>query len=215
MLKPGTEAIIHKYCGNEPVIAAIREALTNTVIILTKSFQKGGKLLICGNGGSCADADHIIVELVKAFRIKRPMDSALAACLSMQGADGKLLAEKLAGGLPAINLGSHAALMTAIDNDVGGESVFAQQVVAYGQPGDVFLGISTSGNSRNVLLAGKTAKAKGLKTIAMTGKTGGRMLTEFDLTLCADASCTEDVQDMHSKLYHAICAAVEYEFWGS
>ncbi len=214
MLKPGTEAIVNRYCENEPAIAAIHKSLMQAVVVLAETFQRGGKLLVCGNGGSCADADHIVGELVKAFRIERPLDSSFAASLERLGADGKLLAQKLQGGLPAINLGSHTALMTAMDNDVGSEYVFAQQVAAYGQAEDVFLGISTSGNSRNVLLAGKTAKAKGLKTLALTGRTGGEMAEEFDLILCADAGCTEDVQDLHSELYHAVCAAVEYELWG-
>lgn len=214
MLKPGTETILQRYCDKEFAIASIKEALYQAVRVLVDCFQRGGKLLVCGNGGSCADADHIVGELVKAFRVERPVEASLADSLSAQGEDGKLLAVKLQGGLPAINLGAHAALMTAMSNDVGGEYIYAQQVVAYGQPGDVFLGISTSGNSRNVLLAGGAAKVKGLKTIALTGRGGGRMKASFDLALCADADSTEDVQDLHSKIYHAICAAVEYEFWG-
>ena len=138
----------------------------------------------------------------------------LADALRGQGPEGTLLAENLQGGLPAINLGAHAALMTAMSNDVGGEYIFAQQVVAYGQPGDVFLGISTSGNSRNVLLAGEVARAKGLVTVGLVGRTGGKMKERFDLAICAGADCTEDVQDLHSKMYHALCAAAEYEFWG-
>lgn len=205
---------MQRYCEKEPAVASIKEALYQAVRVLVDCFQKDGKLLVCGNGGSCADADHIVGEFVKAFRIKRPVDTDLADSLRSQGSDGELLAERLQGGLPAINLGAHAALMTAMSNDVGGEYIFAQQVVAYGQPGDVFLGISTSGNSRNVLLAGEVAKAKGLKAIALTGRAGGKMKVCFDLALCAEAGSTEDVQDLHSKIYHAICAAVEYEFWG-
>lgn len=214
MLKLGTEGILQRYCEKEPAVASIKEALYQAVKMLVDCFQKGGKLLVCGNGGSCADADHIVGELVKAFRVERPIEASLADSLSAQGEDGKLLAAKLQGGFPAVNLGAHAALMTAMSNDVGGEYIYAQQVVAYGQPGDVFLGISTSGNSRNVLLAGNVAKAKGIKTIALTGKNGGKMKAGFDLVLCADAGSTEDVQNLHSKIYHAICAAVEYEFWG-
>ncbi len=213
-MKPGTEAILRRYYEKEPIIVAVKESLEKAIGILMDSFQKGGKLLICGNGGSCADADHIVGELVKAFRIKRPLDINLADALRGQGPEGTLLAENLQGGLPAINLGAHAALMTAMSNDVGGEYIFAQQVVAYGQPGDVFLGISTSGNSRNVLLAGEVARAKGLVTVGLVGRTGGKMKERFDLAICAGADCTEDVQDLHSKMYHALCAAAEYEFWG-
>lgn len=215
MLKQGTAAILQRYYEADKALLGQKERLEQAVEVLTDCFGKGGKLLLCGNGGSCADADHIVGELVKAFRIKRPVDPALAAVLRDSGPDGPALAEKLQGGLPAINLGAHAALMTAMSNDVGGEYIFAQQVVAYGRPGDVFLGISTSGNSRNVLLAGRTAKAKGLTAIGLTGRTGGEMAEWFDLVLQAEAGCTEDVQDLHSKMYHALCAAVEYEFWGT
>lgn len=213
-MKVGTEAILRRYYEKEPTIAAEKESLEKAIGILVDSFQKGGKLLICGNGGSCADADHIVGELVKAFRIKRPLDADLADTLCAQSPESASMAENLQGSLPAINLGTHAALMTAMENDVGGEYIFAQQVVAYGQPEDVFLGISTSGNSKNVLLAGEIAKAKRLTTIGLVGRTGGKMKERFDLAICADADCTEDAQDLHSKMYHAICAAVEYEFWG-
>lgn len=120
----------------------------------------------------------------------------------------------LQAGLPAINLGAQASLMTAMINDVGGEYIFAQQVMAYGQKNDVLLGISTSGNSKNVLYAGTAARAKGMHTFGLSGRTGGRMKEEFDIVLHAQADSTEDIQDQHSTMYHAICAAVEYELWG-
>ena len=183
--------------------------------LLCACFENGGQLLTCGNGGSCADADHIVGELVKAFRLKRPLTEPLAMALLSQGHQGELLAEHLQGGLPAINLGAHAALMTAAVNDLGGVYIYAQQVVAYGRKGDVFLGISTSGNSENVLCAGLVAKAKGIKTIGLTGRSGGKMEGLFDLMIHADSTATEDIQDLHSTIYHAICAAVEYQLWGS
>ena len=124
------------------------------------------------------------------------------------------MAENLQGGLAAINLGAHAALMTAVVNDMGGEYIYAQQVAAYGREGDVFLGISTSGNAADVLHAGMVAKAKGMTTIGLTGKTGGKMEAQFDLVLHADSTVTEEIQDQHSTIYHAICAAVEYQCWG-
>jgi len=214
MLKPGAEAILHTYCKRYSAIAEIQEPLFACVRLLCDCFEKGGQLLVCGNGGSCADADHIVGELVKAFKLKRPLSTPLSTALRGEGQRGKLLAEHLQGGLPAINLGAHASLMTAVVNDMGGEYIYAQQVAAYGRTGDVFLGISTSGNSADILHAGLVARAKGIKTIGLTGKTGGRMEKEFDLMLHADSNVTEDVQDQHSTIYHAICAAVEYQCWG-
>lgn len=151
---------------------------------------------------------------MKAFKLKRPLAASLTAALQKQGNQGELLAEHLQGGLPAINLGAHTALMTAVVNDMGGEYIYAQQVTAYGRAGDIFLGISTSGNAEDVLHAGLAAKAKGMTTIGLTGKAGGKMQAQFDLLLKADAEVTEDIQDLHSVIYHALCACVEYQCWG-
>lgn len=214
MLKAGTEKILHNCCQKNPEVAKIREPLRKAVCLLCDCFERGGQLLVCGNGGSCADADHIVGELVKAFKLKRPLTAPLAMALSDQGHQGKLLAENLQGGLPAINLGAHSALMTAVVNDMGGEYIYAQQVAAYGREGDVLLGISTSGNAADVLHAGLVAKAKGMKTIGLTGRTGGKMEEQFDQMLHADSTVTEEIQDIHSAIYHAICAAVEYQCWG-
>lgn len=213
-MKPGTSTILHTYGKKSSAIAAIQEPLRQCAELLTDCFQNGGQLLICGNGGSCADADHIVGELVKSFRILRPLDEVLSAALRQQGEQGASLAEHLQAGLPAINLGAHSALITAMQNDMGGEFAFAQQVAAYGRKGDVLLGISTSGNSMNVRYAGVMARAKGMKTLGLTGRNGGEMAKEFGLVLCAGAESTEDVQDLHSSIYHAICAAIEYQFWG-
>ena len=214
MLKPGTAAILASYAERIPAIASIENSLQAAVELLTDCFANGGTLLICGNGGSCADADHIVGELVKAFRMERPLGKDMLASLLQQGDLGASLAKRLQGGLPAINLGAQSALMTAMMNDVGSQYIFAQQVAAYGRPGDVLLGISTSGNSENILLAGATAQAKGLKTLGLTGQNGGVMAQTFHIILQADAGSVEDVQDLHTTIYHALCAAVEYQFWG-
>lgn len=214
MLKAGTEKILHNYCEKSLSTEKIKGPLREAVCLLCDCFEKGGQLLVCGNGGSCADADHIVGELVKAFKLKRPLTAPLAASLQGQGYQGEQLAENLQGGLPAINLGAHASLLTAVVNDIGGEYIYAQQVAAYGREGDVFLGISTSGNAADVLHAGLVAKAKGMKTIGLTGRTGGKMEEQFDIMLHADSTVTEDIQDIHSTIYHAICAAVEYQCWG-
>lgn len=214
MLKTGTENILRTYCGKYPAIAEIEVPLRTCVQLFSDCFVCGGKLLVCGNGGSCADADHIVGELVKAFRMKRPIAEPLAVALEGQGTNGERLAKMLQGGFPAINLGAHSALLTAVINDMSGEYIYAQQVVAYGREGDILLGISTSGNSEDVLYAGLVAKAMGMKTVGLTGKTGGKMGAQFDLVLRADADTTEDIQDLHSVIYHAVCACVEYQCWG-
>lgn len=214
MLRAGTKDLLDSYCEKSGAVAVIRMPLEECVALLCECFERGGQLLVCGNGGSCADADHIVGELVKAFKLNRPLTGPLVKALREQSLDGSLLAERLQGGLPAINLGAHSSLMTAVINDMGGEYIYAQQVVAYGREGDIFLGISTSGNAVDILHAGLVAKAKGMKTIGLTGKTGGRMEGQFDLLLHADSTVTERVQDQHSIIYHAICAAVEYQCWG-
>ena len=214
MLSQGTERLLDVYCEKNAAVAAVREPLRESVALLCDCFERGGKLLICGNGGSCADADHIVGEFAKAFKLDRPLMGSLTSALQRQGADGVLLAKRLQGGWPAINLGAHSALLTAIVNDVGGEYIYAQQTAVYGRTGDVLLGISTSGNSRDVLYAGLVANAKGMKTIGLTGKSGGEMKNQFGILLRADAETTEDIQDIHSVIYHAICACVEYQSWG-
>jgi len=214
MIKPGTYAILRTYCEKSPAIAAIQDSLQKSIELLADCFQNGGQLLICGNGGSCADADHIVGELVKNFRMPRPLTPDQSVGLLQQGEIGAVLTRHLQAGLPAVNLGAHSALISALGNDVGWEFAFAQQVLAYGRPGDILLGISTSGNSPNVRYAGAVARAKGMFTLGLTGRSGGKMAEEFALVLRVDADSTEDVQDLHSMIYHAICAALEYQFWG-
>ena len=208
-MKRSTEALFDKYRAQHAFVAALEPAIRQAVELMESSFRAGGKLLICGNGGSNADADHIVGELVKSFRLHRPLADDMKNALTTEQ-----LYEKLQGGLPAINLGAHTSLITAMINDVGGEYIFAQQVVGYGRKGDVLLGISTSGNSKDVLYAGETAKAMGIRTIGLTGRDGGKMKAQFDLTIVAPSSITEDIQDIHSTIYHIICAALECQFWG-
>ena len=214
MLKEGTERVLDTYCEKNAAVAAVREQLRECIALLCGCWESGGQLLVCGNGGSCADADHIVGELVKAFKLDRPLTEPCVKGLREQGTDGVLLAEHLQGGLPAINLAAHSALLTAVVNDLGGEYIYAQQTAIYGRKGDVLLGISTSGNAKDVLYAGLVARAKGMKTSALTGANGGEMEKQFEIILRADAKTTEDIQDIHSVIYHAICACVEYQCWG-
>ncbi len=174
------------------------------VSMLVSCFRSGGKLLLCGNGGSAADCAHIVGELAKGFRKKRPLPEALQRAVGT---------DRLQLGLPAIDLTSNAALIAAVNNDQGGEFVYAQQVMAYGRPGDVLLGISTSGNAKNVLLAAKAAKALGLHTLALTGQDGGALAPLCDLALRSDETETYLVQEDHLLFYHRLCLRVEEAFF--
>lgn len=181
----------------------LEEKINQAAQEIITCFQAGGRLLLCGNGGSAADCAHICGELAKGFLKKRPLDAALLEKI------GEPWAEKLQRGLPALDLTANSALMCAIINDIDGSSVFAQQVMAYGRAGDILLGISTSGNAENICRAMKTARALGMKTIALTGETGGRMKDCADLLLNVPETETYRVQEMHLPLYHRLCILIE------
>ena len=171
--------------------------------LITESFSSGNKLLLCGNGGSCADCEHIAGEMVKQFAKERPLNPEIVEKLGPQ------LSSELHGGLPALPLPSMIGFHTAFNNDNNPEFAFAQQVVAFGKPNDVLWGISTSGNSKNVLHAVKTAKALGLKTIGLTGENGGELSQIADIKIKAPADNVARIQELHLPIYHAICAFVE------
>ncbi len=178
------------------------------------SYENGGKLLVCGNGGSASDSDHIVGELMKSFEGKRSVNQTLKTNLSkVAGERGMYLAEKLQQGLPAISLTAHAALTSAVANDIDADVVFAQQITGYGNAGDILIGMSTSGNSQNVIDALIIAKAKGLVTIGLTGKTGGRMKEFCDILINVPETRTAFVQELHLPVYHTLCMMVEDYFF--
>lgn len=182
--------------------------------LLGESFAAGHRLYICGNGGSAADADHIVGELVKGFMLKRPLsDEAHTALRDDHGESAQFLADNLQGGLPAIALTTHSALMTAFANDVAPELVFAQQVHVYAQPGDVLLAISTSGSSANVLHALRVARTRGVRTLGLTGRTGGQMAALCDVCIRVPHDSTPRIQERHLPIYHALCIALEDRFF--
>ena len=192
-----------------------RKEMERAFDLLSDSFRRGGKLLVCGNGGSAADSEHIVGELMKGFRSRRELPPAdrerlEAAC----GAEGRVLAERLQRALPAISLVSQVSLGTAVANDLGADLVFAQQVYGYGRPGDALIAISTSGNAPNVLAACRTARAFGLKVLGLSGQDGGRLARACDLCLRAPASETSAVQVWHLRAYHLLCALLEAELFG-
>jgi len=168
------------------------------------SLRGGGKLLVCGNGGSAADSAHIVGELVKGFLKKRPLPESWREALG--GAPLQM-------GLPAIDLTAQSAVISAIVNDLGGECVYAQQVLAYGNSGDVLLGITTSGNAANIALAMRAAKLKGMVCVGFTGRGGGKLASLVDVLVEAPETETYRVQEEHIRYYHKLCARVEAAFF--
>jgi len=197
-----------------PCLEAVRQSIIDSYELICRCYEKGGKLLIAGNGGSCSDAEHIVGELMKGFVLRRQLSAA--ACEALTQVDpvlGKELSESLQGGLPAIALSSHTALNTAFLNDVNGEMMYAQQLNSLGRAGDVFLGITTSGNAKNVQYAAVAAKAKGMKVIGLTGKSGGAMNRLADVNMVMPANETYQIQELHLPVYHCLCLMLEERFF--
>ena len=195
-------------------LAICEESMKDACDLIISSYEVGGKLLIAGNGGSAADSDHITGELLKGFIKKRiPEQSFLDRLMDIDQATGLYLADKLQGSLPAIALTNNSALMTASLNDVDGNVMFAQQVNGFGLPNDVFLGISTSGNSKDIIYAMVTAKAKGLKTIVLTGRDGGKLRAIADVSIIVPETETYKIQELHLPVYHALCLQIEDYFF--
>lgn len=199
-----------------PQLLTVENEIDKAAQCLINCFQQGSKLLVCGNGGSCSDSDHIVGELMKGFEKKRQIAEDLKNGLMVIDSErGKYLSEKLQQGLPAISLTSNSALITAVANDTDPDLIFAQQVAGYGNSGDVLIGISTSGNSQNVVDAIITAKAKGMVVIALTGENGGKMRSYCDILINVPGTRTSFIQELHSPVYHALCLIVESSLFGS
>ena len=195
------EALVARY----PALAGAREEIQRSYELLHASLRQGGKVLLAGNGGSCADAEHIVGELMKGFVKRRPVSADLRK--KLQAADGVLgraLADRLQVGLPAIALSNHAALNTAFSNDVDGAMTYAQQVNGYGRKGDVYWGISTSGNALDVCYAAVVARAKGMKVIGLSGRDGGRLRQYCHSMICVPEQETYKIQELHLPIYHTL-----------
>lgn len=204
---------IHNLIQRYPALAECRADIAAASGMLIYCFTGGGKLLVCGNGGSAADADHIVGELMKAFLLPRRLPDAEMQALQALGEDGAYLADTLERGLPAVSLCAHSALMTAVANDRTAETVFAQQTTALGRPGDVLMTLSTSGNSRNCVLAAHAAKLRGMRVIALTGRTESRLSAAADICIRVPETETYKVQELHLPVYHALCAQIEAHFF--
>ena len=204
------DLLIERY----PALNICREDISAAADLWINSYENNGKLLICGNGGSAADADHITGELLKSFSKKRPVTENFRADLkSISDQRGTILANKLERGLPAISLSAHSALTSAVSNDIGGDFIYAQQIMGYGNKQDVLVAITTSGNSQNVIDAAITAKAKGLKIVGLTGETGGKLKQYCDVTIRVPSTITPVVQEYHLPVYHILCQIVEHKFF--
>ncbi|MCM1131330.1 MAG: SIS domain-containing protein [Roseburia sp.] len=189
-------------------LSVCKNEITQAIEILSTSYKQGGKLLLCGNGGSAADCEHIVGELMKGFKKRRPLSKELVELI-----DDKNLTNQLQYGLPAISLVSHAALSTAFSNDQMPEAVFAQQVLGYGKKEDVLLCISTSGNSINCVYAAKIAKALDMKVVSLTGNKKCQLEDLSDCVIQAPSHETYKVQEYHLPIYHTICLILEEEFF--
>ncbi len=199
-----------------PILESIQDDIEAAYEIMAESYRNGGKLLIAGNGGSASDSEHIVGELMKTFVSPRPIPEDMKeALIAADPRRGEVLAESLEGALRAIALTSHQSLSSAFANDVDGTLSYAQQVYGYGDPGDVFLGISTSGNAKNVMYAAVTARAKGLKVIGLTGKDGGNLAKFADVAIIVPEYETYKIQELHLPIYHELCLMLEQEFWPS
>lgn len=204
------EELIKRY----PQLASVKQNIIDAYKIMECSYEQSGKLLIAGNGGSAADSEHIAGELMKRFQVPRPIPEELKIKLrEIDPIRGELLAENLEQPLAAIPLVTHEALTTAYINDVDGVGIFAQQLYGYGAPGDVFLGISTSGNSKNVMSATVVARALGIKVIGLTGNGGGELAGVADVSVIVPETETYKIQELHLPIYHCWCHMLEEHFF--
>lgn len=208
------DSILNRLFERHPLLYTFKKAIGEAAEMIINCYSNGGKLLVCGNGGSCSDSDHIVGELMKSFESKRPIEKAIEEKLTeVSGERGKYLSQKLESGLPAISLTSQTALITAICNDIDANLIFAQQVIGYGKAKDVLIGLSTSGNSQNVVDACITAKAMDMKVIGLTGMTGGKMKQYCDILLNVPEKRTTYVQELHLPVFHALCLLIENHFY--
>ena len=197
-----------------PSLDFVKDDIVAAYLLMEEAYENGGKLLVAGNGGSAADAEHIVGELMKGFKLSRKLEAGFAEQLVAENVElGGILAENLQRALPAIALDGHPALSTAYMNDCEPLLCFAQQINGYGKPGDVFLGISTSGNSKNILFAATTAHAKGMKVIGLTGAKDSKLMSMSDVCIKVPQVETYMIQELHLPIYHCLCLMLEDKFF--
>ncbi len=214
MLEPKIQQHLEMLIQRYPVLEVCREDIEKAYLILEECYTSDHKLLIAGNGGSAADAEHIAGELMKRFKMPRPVSEDFKdKLISIDRVRGEELSRNLERGLMAIPLVAHEALTTAYINDVDAVGVFAQQLFGFGRSGDVFLGISTSGNSKNIMSAVVVAKALNIKVIGLTGKSGGELAGVSDVTIKVPESETYMIQELHLPVYHCLCMMLEAKYF--
>lgn len=210
-LQKHIDLLIERY----PQLECVKQNIIDAYLLMEECYENGGKLLVAGNGGSAADSEHIAGELMKRFKIPRPVSNEYAQKLiEIDSKRGPSLAKNLERSLMAIPLVAHEALTTAYINDVDGLGVFAQQLMGFGRKGDVFLGISTSGNSKNVMNATVVARASGIKVIGLTGISGGELTEVADVAIKVPETETYMIQELHLPVYHCLCLMLEDRFFG-
>lgn len=203
------EELIERY----PILKECKNDIDEAFKVMVKSFETSHKMLVAGNGGSAADSNHIVGELMKSFELKRPISKELYEKIIKNEKYGEMLANSLQEALPTISLNNHESLNTAFLNDVNPYVTFAQQVFGYGQTDDVFLGISTSGNSKNIVMAAIVAKAKGMKVIGLTGKKDSDLSSIADITIKVPETRVFKIQELHLPVYHCLCLMLEKYFF--
>ena len=207
--------LVEERIAARPELAPLRASIDAAYGLLSDCVAGGGKVLVCGNGGSAADCEHIVGELMKAFRLHRRLDTDKQRQIrETYPEQADVMIANLQRAVPAISLVSQTALMTAFGNDVSAQMLFAQQVLSYGRPGDYLLAISTSGNSENILHAARLAHIQGVRVIALTGSDGGKLKALSDIAICVPADITYQIQELHLPVYHCLCACVENELFG-
>lgn len=215
MLKAETIARVDELISRYPALSRCKDSLDAALNMLCESFRNGHKLLTCGNGGSAADAEHMVGELMKGFLLPRTLgDDLYARMQEICPDEANYFRDNLQGALPAIALVDQIALNTAFANDQAADLSFAQQVLGLGKEGDVLIAITTSGNSANVLYAVQMARVMGVRTIALTGSTGGKVKSLADISICVPEDETYRIQEYHLPIYHMLCLALEQEFFG-
>ena len=198
-----------------PALAACKDDILAAEELMMDAYKSGGKIMVCGNGGSCSDSEHIVGELMKGFLLMRHMDAATEKKFrDALGDDADEFVDKLQGGIPAISLPSQSAVLSAFVNDVDPSLMYAQLVYGYAREGDLLIAISTSGNSKNAVAAAKVAKAMGIKTLALTGAKESKLSALCNVTVNVPETETFKVQELHLPVYHYLCASVEKRIFG-
>ena len=197
-----------------PALSVCSEDIDKALELMKNTYLAGGTIYVCGNGGSCSDSAHIVGELMKGFLLRRPVPASDRDKLSTLYDDGEAMAHSLQRGIPAVDLTAQSAILTAFNNAVDPEMCYAQLIYGYGKPCDLLIGLSTSGNSGNVVKAVKVAKALGVKTISLTGEHESKLSTLCDCTIKAPATETFKIQEYHLPIYHYLCGALECDLFG-